>query len=440
MKKFGFSKKAADAGDDPNRSALFGKRGSPAPSDNPYAQQQPANDPYMNGNKYAPSYQQARAGGPGGPPGGLPGGPAARGGYGAPSIGRSSSNSSSATAPPPYSEQQSSNGYGNDKYGSSTGYGNSKYASAGGYGARGAGGYGGLGRTDSGDTDVNRDALLSGARDRYQQQKSTTSAGGYGQSGASAGSSGYGGYGEERELTQEEKEKLEVDDYKRQIYDTTKATKGSTTNARSHMDQAIATGLQTYARLGAQNERLHHTDQLLDRAVESNRDAEAKSKKLTDLNRSMFAVHVKNPFTAGRKTAEDDARVQAQNQEDRAIREAARRDKFAQNARMESKFSDINKAEAPSTFSRANNADRSKYELEDSDEDDEDAVANRRNNEAIERDIDAMMIGTRQLNMIARGMGEEVEAGNKVIDRIGSKSDHVSDRLQVTRNRLDKIR
>ena len=87
MKKFGFGKKQSDGGDDANRAALFGKKGSPAPaSDNPYAQSQPADDPYMNDtNKFAhmTPYQQARAGLQDRPVG-LPSGPGPRSGYGGP--------------------------------------------------------------------------------------------------------------------------------------------------------------------------------------------------------------------------------------------------------------------------------------------------------------------------------------------------------------------
>lgn len=52
--------------------------------------------------------------------------------------------------------------------------------------------------------DANRDALFSGARDRYKQQDASTNnapASNSG-SGAAAGDSKYGGYGSQRELTE----------------------------------------------------------------------------------------------------------------------------------------------------------------------------------------------------------------------------------------------
>src|SRR4051812_21310020 len=131
MKKFGFSRKGEE-GDDPNRSALFGrKKSSPAPSsDNPYARQtNAAADPYADTAKYAnmTPYQQAKAqlpNDPRGQPAGM--------GQGSP-------------AP------ASSSGYGPERYGSGGGYGSNRYdsgASSGQYGSpapssRGPGGYGG---------------------------------------------------------------------------------------------------------------------------------------------------------------------------------------------------------------------------------------------------------------------------------------------------------
>ncbi|KAI1334767.1 P-loop containing nucleoside triphosphate hydrolase protein [Xylariaceae sp. FL0016] len=406
MKKFGFSKKNDD-GDDANRSALFGnKKGSSAPqSENPYAQNMTP-------------YQQARTGLPNGPRGGgggLPSGPRGSGGYGAPSLNRTGSDASSATAPPPYSNQPAAGGYGNDRYGTASGYGDNKYASSSGYGggASGAarpGGYGGMGRTNSDDTDAARNALFSGAQERQaqRQQGGPSGSGAYGSSGSGSGS-GYGGYGEQRELTEEEKDHEAYRDTKRQI--------------------ALDTGLSTYARLGAQNERLHHTDQLLDTATESHRHAEAQTKKLKSLNRSMFAVHVKNPFTEKRKTAEEEARIVNQNQSDRDIREASRRDKFQQNQRMEQNFAGFDKDDVPSSFTRGNQGDRSKYTLED-DSDEEGAAQLEAANEQIERDLEQMSIGVGKLKRIGQAMGDEIEHGDKLINRIGSKTDPLDDQIR----------
>ncbi|KAI1265932.1 hypothetical protein F5Y18DRAFT_383926 [Xylariaceae sp. FL1019] len=424
MGKFGFGSKK--------------DKGSSAPqSDNPYAQAPNAADPYADTQKYVTPYQQARNG--------LPSGPRAGGGP----MSRNGSIASTATAPPPYNQAPS--GYSNDRYGASSGYGDNKYAGGSTHGSsssasRGPGGYGGLGPSDNSRQgsqtppsfpsrySQNQTPVDTGSGSTYAQPSSSA---GYGQS--DADSNKYGGYGEQRELTEEEKEDQEYRKVKAQIHETTQASLQTNQDSLRYMNQAIDTGLSTYAQLGAQNERLHHTDQLLDTATESHRHAEAQTKKLKSLNRSMFAVHVKNPFTEKRRTAEQEARILSQNQADREIREASRRDKFAQNSRMEQNFAGFDQDEAPSSFTRVNRGDRSKYTLED-DSDEEGAAALDQANEQIERDLEQMSLGVGKLKRIGQAMGDELDHSNKLIDRIGSKTDPLDDQIRVTNARMNRIK
>ncbi|KAI0396652.1 hypothetical protein F5Y17DRAFT_75360 [Xylariaceae sp. FL0594] len=438
MKKF-LGKKSKSRDDDPNRDALFGSRGGGSQPENPYAQTAP--DPYTEDNtKYAGmnAYQNARNK--------LDAGAASQG------VTRHDSMSSSTTAPPPYSSSSTpSTGYGNNRYGAPGGYAStSKYAGASYSSAPRQGGYGGLGRTDSADADTNRDALFSGARDRHDQRNVPSSnTGGSGSGSAGAGTSGgygsgaaggsqYDGYGARRELTEEDREAEEYRSLKNEIHSTTQASLATNQNSLRYMNQALDTGLATYARLGAQNERLHRTDQLLDTATESHRHAEAQTKKLMSLNRSMFAVHVENPFTEKRRTAEEEARILQQNQADREIREASRRDKFAQHMRMERNMADLDKP-STSSFSGGNRADRNKYMLED-DSDEESKAQLEAANEQIERDLDQMSIGVAKLKAVGKAMGEELDHGNKLIDRIGAKTDPLDDQIRVTNARMNRIR
>ncbi|KAI1176653.1 hypothetical protein F4777DRAFT_545414 [Nemania sp. FL0916] len=436
MRKF-LGKKPSDRDEDPNRNALFGSKGSSKgfQSDNPYAQA--ASDPYTEDNtKYAgmTRYQQARQG--------LSDGPGSRG----PS--RNDSVASSDTAPPPYSDQATSSGYGNNRYGASGGYAsNNKYAGSSYSQAPRQGGYGGLGRTDSDSTDVNRDALFSGARDRQTQQAAatTTSGSGAGNDGSSYGSSTpsnnnkYGGYGSQRDMTEEEREAEEYRNLKDQIHSTTQASLATNKNSLRYMEQALDTGLATYARLGAQNERLHHTEQLLDSATESHRHAEAQTKKLKSLNRSMFAVHIKNPVGSKRRSEEEEARILRQNQEDREIRESTRREKFAQHSRMERNFAGFDNPDTPATSSSSNRGDRKKYMLED-DSDEESKAQLDAANDQIERDLEQMSRGVARLKAVGKAMGDELDHGNKLIDTIGEKTDPLDDRIRVTNARMNRIR
>ncbi|KAI1163658.1 hypothetical protein F5B18DRAFT_618670 [Nemania serpens] len=432
MRKF-LGKKSSDRDDDPNRKALGSKSSSTkeSQSDNPYAQT--ASDQYTDDNtKFAgmTRYQQARQR--------IEDGPGPRG------LDRNDSVTSSATAPPPYSDQGAPSGYGNNRYGASGGYANNnKYAGSSYSNASRQGGYGGLGRTDSASTDANRDALFSGARDRHQQQASATDnnesqSGNYG-SAPAASDNKDNSYGSRRELTEEEREAEEYRSLKDQIHSTTQASLATNQNSLRYMNQALETGLATYARLGAQNERLHHTDQLLDAATESHRHAEVQTKKLKSLNRSMFAVHVGNPLGAKRRTEEAEAKIVQQNQLDREVREATRRDKFAQHSRMERNFAGFDNPNAPTTSSSSNRPDRNKYMLED-DSDEEGNAALNSANEQIESDLDQLSMGVSRLKAVGKAMGEELDHGNKLIVRIGEKTDPLDDQIRVTNARMNRIR
>lgn len=415
MKKFGFGKKKED------RSA----NASPAAS-NPYAAPQAAADPYaQDTNKYAgmpsPSpYMNAKLqyGPPGATPSGrpgLPGGP-----------GSMRSGISSATAPPQYEEEQQrgppqQSGYGADRYGNGGGYGADRY---GGAPSRGPSGYGGLGRTNSVDTtntEDNRDALFGDAKSRYVQKaqqpppEDSQAGGGYGASGS--GSGGYGGgYGEERQLTAEEEEEEDVQATKQQIRFMKQEDVSSTRNALRIAQQAEETGRATLARLGAQGERIHNTEKNLDLAANHNRIAEEKAKELKTLNKSMFAVHVSNPFTASQRRAAREDDILNKHRAEREARDETRRDAFGTQQRMDANFRELGKADGykPKTMTKASLAERSKYQFE-ADSDDEEME-----NE-IDSNLDALSGAAGRLNMLAKATGEEVERQNDVLDRVARK-------------------
>ncbi|CZR50553.1 probable protein transport protein SEC9 [Phialocephala subalpina] len=457
MKKFGFSKKSEGGDEDSLKASLFSSRSSknasPAPAaSNPYAQQ-PAADPYaQDNNKYAnmgsvgpsgPSpYQAARQnyGLPGGPGavrgGGLPSGPgAARGGYG-------------GAAAVDRTPAANGGGYGADKYGSGGGYGSNRYDAAPSYGADsgskyGPGGYGGLGRTNSNDTtttDDNRDALFGGAKDRYAQKSALPPSngrpgGGYTAESGASGGSGYGAYGEERQLTAEEEEEEDVAATKQQIRFMKQEDVSSTRNALRIAAQAEETGRATLARLGAQGERIHNTEKNLDLAANHNRVAEEKAKELKTLNKSMFAVHVSNPFTAKSRRAARDDEIIEKHRSEREQRDQTRQAAFGTQQRMERAFSELQPGDvgyrAPQT--KASLAERSKYQFEADSEDDE------MENE-IDSNLDALGHAAGRLNALARATGKEVDEQNKHIDRIIQKSDRVDDQIAMNRARLDRIR
>ncbi|KAF2132998.1 hypothetical protein P153DRAFT_283961 [Dothidotthia symphoricarpi CBS 119687] len=417
----GFLSKKKDDGDDSSRSKLFGgrtKEKAGQAAQNPYAAP-PANDPYAAPPAYSggqasirPEKTPAVTGA--GQPFGQRGGYGAQGGsYGAPS------------------------GYGNDRYGGDAPTGPP---------SRGPGGYGGLGRTSSNDTmstDVGRNELFGNAPQRVQQQsqQQLPQAGGYGQSGASGGygatsggygaaPGGYGAYGD-RELTAEEQEEEDISATKTEIKFMKQQDVSSTRNALRLAQQAEETGRDTLARLGAQGERIHNTERNLDLASTQNRIAEDKARELKTLNKSMFAMHVSNPFTASSRREARDQKIMETHRTEREQRDATRKAAWESSARNDGVNRNMQGAGRGAT--KGSLAERAKYQFEADSEDDE------MENE-IDGNLDALHGAAKRLNQLGRAMGEEVDTQNTHIDRIIGKTDKVDDQIAMNRARLDRIK
>ena len=429
MKKFGFGKKGDD-GDDSNRLALFGSKSkskSPAPTANPYAQPTIPIDPYTQAkmNAYAPRPTEP-----------------AQDGYGAPQSGPDKYGADKGVMDNPYAGASVSNngnrygatsgGYGADKYGAQGGYGADRYGTSGrpaasqsGSSRYGAGGYGGLGGASAYDdgADESRDALFGGAKDRLKQKAPEPSP--YGQpppydsnpsdTTANSSSQGYGSHYEQRERTAEEEEEDEVLATKQQIRFVKQSDVSSTRNALRVAERAEEVGRDTLARLGAQGEHIHNTEKNLDLAHNQNRVAQDKAAELKKLNRSMFAVHVANPFTAGARRDARDQAVIDRHLDERDAREATRRAAYQTNARLQTHFKELQPGQAGYGQARgANLAERAKYQFEADSEDEE------MENE-IDSNLDALGSVTGRLNALARATGQEVDEQNKLLDRIADK-------------------
>ncbi|CBX95679.1 hypothetical protein IAQ61_004510 [Plenodomus lingam] len=430
----GFLSKKKDEGDDSNRSALFGGRkkekSGGAPAQNPYA---------------APVAQDAYAQPP--PAYSSPSGQDRYRQEKSPAVTAPGQNygqrPTPSAAPSGYSVQGGS-------YAAQPGYGNDRYGGGGAAAApsRGPGGYGGLGRTASNDTmstDMGRNELFGNAAQRQQAKPSQPAgsgqSGAYGDSqsggyGATSGGynadtpGGYGAYGD-RELTAEEQEEEDITATKNEIKFMKQQDVSSTRNALRLAQQAEETGRDTLARLGAQGERIHNTERNLDLASTQNRIAEEKARELKTLNKSMFAMHVANPFTASSRREERDRKIMETHQAERAQRDATRKAAWETSARNDGvnrSLQTVGAAKGKGTL-----AERAKYQFEADSEDDE------MENE-IDSNLDALHGAAKRLNHLGRAMGEEVDTQNKHIERIIGKTDRVDDQIAMNRARLDRIK
>ncbi|KAA8644103.1 hypothetical protein EYZ11_008425 [Aspergillus tanneri] len=416
-----FSLKKSEDDDSSNRLALFGSRSkskSPAPPANPYAKPIPT-DPYTKAKINAgvappPSNEQPGTPGTARDPHVIPGDNKYQGG---------------GYAPNPYNN---TGGYGGDRFGGGSSSGASRY---------GPGGYGGLGSADPNDAaagDANRDALFGRARERAQQQQQ--------QEGAppppySEGSASYGGGSnayntstyQERQLTAEEEEEEEIQGIKQDIRFIKQGDVASTRNALRIAAQAEETGRETLARLGAQGERIHDTEKHLDIAKVEGRVAEEKARELKTLNKSMFAVHVSNPFTSAQRRRDRDEKILNTHREERAAREGTRQEAFVTNQRMERTFREIEREAGKPQRGKRNMADRAKYQFEADSEDE--AMENE-----IEQNLDLLSGAAGRLNGLAKATGRELDEQNRHLERITAKSDYVSDQVAMNHAKLDRIR
>ena len=226
-------------------------------------------------------------------------------------------------------------------------------------------------------TDAGRNALFGDAAQRAAQQQSTQQQ--YGGDNSYANTGGYGasdlpgGYGSapDRELTAEEQEEEDVNAAKSEIRFIKQQDVASTRNARRIAEQAEQTGRDTLARLGAQGERIHNTERNLDMASNQNRLAADKASELKTLNRSMFAVHVANPFTANKREQAANAIALEKHQAERNQRDATQSQAYSTQARQQQAQRDVNGNLVRPTAKKGNLADRAKYQFEADSEDDE---------------------------------------------------------------------
>ncbi|KAJ5168431.1 uncharacterized protein N7482_004025 [Penicillium canariense] len=420
----GLFKKSGDDDGDSNRRALFGSRSknkSPSPVSNPYAQ--PAHiDPYTKAKIQAGVMP---------PPADIQGGngsPAPAGGPHA----IPSDNKFAGYTPNRYGNQ---GGYGSDRFGSgNAGAGASRY---------GTGGYGGLGSADPNDPgagDAARSELFGGAKNRVQQNEGNAPPP-YSPGQGDGEQNNYGGGSNEysmatyqdRQLTAEEEEEENVQATKQEMRFVKQGDVSSTRNALRAAAMAEETGRTTLARLGAQGEMIHGAEKNLDMAAIEGRFAQEKARELKTLNKSMFAVHVSNPFTSASRRRERDERTLNTHREERDLRDGTRSEAYQTNARMEKVFRDVDReASKQGKGKKASVTERAKYQFEADSEDE--AME-----DEIEQNLDLLSGAAGRLNGLAKATGRELDEQNRHLERITGKSDFVDDQIAMNRAKLDRI-
>jgi hypothetical protein len=220
---------------------------------------------------------------------------------------------------------------------------------------------------------------------------------------------------QDRQLTAEEEEEEEIQATKQEMRFVKQGDVASTRNALRAAAQAEETGRATLARLGAQGESIHDTEKSLDMTTIEGRIAQEKARELKTLNKSMFAVHVANPFTASRRRRERDEKVLNTHREERDIRDGTRSEAHSTNQRMDRVFRDIDRdASKQGKGKKASVTERAKYQFEADSEDE--AME-----DEIEQNLDLLGGATGRLNGLAKATGKELDEQNRHLERIMGK-------------------
>jgi protein transport protein SEC9 len=215
----------------------------------------------------------------------------------------------------------------------------------------------------------------------------------------------YGTYGN-RQLTAEEEEEEDIEATKQEIKFIKQQDVSSTRNALQMAIQAEERGRNTLAHLGAQGKSIHHTEKNLDTAENQAKVGEDKIKEIKSLNRSMFAVHVNNPFTAATRQKKWEEEILRRDQMEREKQEASRRKEF----RMDQNFKSLEAR----VSQLAKRPKRDKYQFEPDSEDEQ-------MEDEIEYNLDQLSGAASRLNNLAKAIGETIEEDNNDLSRISEK-------------------
>jgi hypothetical protein len=221
-------------------------------------------------------------------------------------------------------------------------------------------------------------------------------------------------YDEYQQQAQESDEDVEA--IKQEIRFTKQESLASTRNAIRIASEAEEQGRNTLTRLGAQSEKLSGVEKNLDVSAAHARIAEDKARELKKLNRSIFAVHVSNPFGAKTRAEEEERKIMERHETEREERERNRKYAYESTQRVNSA---LNKPGSGRKLNAAGQgrstlAQRSQFSFE---EDEEDVQ--------MEKDIDANLSTLGDISSRLKGLAlatqTEIESQNVKLDQIANK-------------------
>ncbi|KAK9484511.1 hypothetical protein V1527DRAFT_427203 [Lipomyces starkeyi] len=233
---------------------------------------------------------------------------------------------------------------------------------------------------------------------------------------------------------EQEEEDLEVNALKEQIRHTNKQSLTSADNALRYAEEAEASGLRTLQALGEQGDQLGSAENSVAVTENQTKLAENYASELKSLNRSMFAVHVSNPFNSRRRLMEQEDKIRNTFRAQQIDKETNRRRQYESQQRRRRQLTATEmRYREQMARQKADLAQASRFQFEPDDEDFE-----------VERDIDATLddvsAAANRLNSMAKSINTELESQNHRVGKLNQKTQEVEIGVHLNTSRLARIR
>lgn len=244
---------------------------------------------------------------------------------------------------------------------------------------------------------------------------------------------------------QQREEDEEVDTIKQQIKFTKQSSAASTRNTLKMARDAEMAGLNTLGMLGSQSEKLGNIENNLTLLKIQNREADSRVSELKKLNRSVFAVHVSNPFTSKRRAKEMEERIKTQREMDKEMQNETRQKLFDSTNSVTHAMNSVNDQRLGRTPQHGADSIREKYSRDqilkrnkkyafEGDDEDEDLEVE------IDRNLNEISNVSKRLKNIAMSQNQEVNKQQNRLNDIEGDTDDLDIKLYWNTKRLQNIK
>ncbi|KAJ2492502.1 Protein transport protein S9 plasma membrane t-SNARE [Coemansia sp. RSA 2050] len=241
----------------------------------------------------------------------------------------------------------------------------------------------------------------------------------------------------------EEDDDEDVDAIKARITQVKKETLDSTRNSLRTLEQTEKIGAETLGKLGQQTEQLNRIDRTLEMTNIQAENSIEDTAKLRTLNKSIFHIHVKNPFGGKKRREQELTKLQAEQERERLVEERKTKNDVESRRRVQ-QFTDPNglhRYVSPAGRMNANGdivstsnmsrSKRSRYTFEDEDNEIEDEI---------DENLNQMNSALGRLKDLSIATRNELKAQEDPLKRIGQTTDKASDNIGVARYQLGRIK